>query len=79
MWKRWFGRKADSVASNIPGARRPQDRTPSPWIYGSGASRPRLSLPPITRYTTSSPTGSSDPGPWATPTTLPNRPRSNGH
>lgn len=78
MWKYLFGRREDSVASNVPDANRARDRKPSPSIYGSGAWRPRLSLPPLTRYTTSSPTGSSDPGPWATPATLTNRPRSHG-
>lgn len=77
-WKRIFGGSA-AIASSIPGHGGVRERKLSPWIYGSGASRERLALPPITRYTTSSPTGSDDPGPWATAVTLPNRERSESH
>lgn len=51
-----------------------QSRPPSPWQYGSGAYHAGQKLPPITRYSTSVPTGSSDPSHWADSKVKPNRP-----
>lgn len=48
-------------------------RAPSPWRYGAGAYHVPDNLPPITRCTTSVPTGSSLPGHFPNSNALRNR------
>ncbi len=74
MSKRYIpGIQAPEV-HNVPDGSRRDGYKPSRWQYGSGARRPSLQLPPISRCATSVPTGSRDASHWPANHAWRNRP-----